>query len=82
MPQVFERTVKLSDGKIVKFTTDPRHPFWKISFETGPVPRELQGVYTDFDQALAHTERYLARREKAHRRVSVDKNSVVTKETV
>lgn len=77
--QYIERTVELEDGKKVKFTAGPKHPFWVVSFESGPVPEELKGQFTDFNEALHRVEVYLARREKVNRRTSVRKDSVETR---
>lgn len=62
--QVLERHLELENGSRVKFTSGPRHPFWKISFESGSVPRQLSGLYTDHAKAVKAVERYVATRPK------------------
>lgn len=77
--QIIERTVELENGQKVKFTAGPRLPFWSISFESGPVPKELRGTYTEFPMALAAVQKYVENREKASRRTSVKEKSVESK---
>ena len=42
---------------------DP-YGFWKCSYEKGPVPAELSGEYTSFDEARKAIEYYLKSRNK------------------
>ena len=60
--QEIVRTIEMENGNKVNFTSGPRHPFWRVSFEKGGMPKELQGQYTDFDRAVLAVKTYLERR--------------------
>lgn len=60
--QEIVRTIEMENGNKVNFTSGPRHPFWRVSFEKGGMPKELQGSYTDFHRAHTAVKNYLARR--------------------
>lgn len=76
--QEIVRTVNLENGNKVNFSTGPKYPFWKISFEKGGIPAELSGQYTDFDKAVYAAEKYLAKRP---RNKTSFKGEVKTKES-
>lgn len=43
--------------------TDP-YGFWHCSYERGPVPEDLRGSYTSFDEAKRAVESYLSKTRK------------------
>lgn len=42
---------------------DP-YGFWKCSYEKGPVPQDLSGHFTSFDEAKKAIEKYLTSQNK------------------
>jgi len=64
---VVQRTIELENGNKVNFTAGPRYPYWKISFERGPVPAELSGSYQYYDDAVYAVRRSVENRPARNR---------------
>lgn len=68
--EVIRRTIELENGNKVNFTAGPRYPYWAISFERGGTPKELQGVYQHYEDAISAV-RYSVENRHARNRTTI-----------
>lgn len=54
------RIVYLENGRKLRLERKDPYGFVHIGWDKGPAPAELQGAYTDFDQARRVLENYLS----------------------
>lgn len=57
-----KRVFLISSGTKITFERYPPHGNWKLSFERGSVPAQLQGEWLEFELFFRKTKTYLATR--------------------
>ena len=62
------RSVEMENGNSVTFFTGPRWPFWRVKFDKGGMPKELENsMWSTYDQAYRAVKNYLEKRPARNR---------------
>lgn len=67
MMQEIVREMELENGGKVYFKAGPIHPYWTVNFESGQVPRRLQGMFQYYDDAVAAVKAHVESRPSRNR---------------